>query len=95
MIIKLVDGKEYELEQFFMSSVTGEENTTILTFHLSNKITDSEFFEVVEQDFTEHNTKEILLLNGDSEIKFSPKTIISKSYSTNAYGNQTTVVFKN
>lgn len=97
MKIKLIDGTEYEVEQFMVSKVVGEEENerTIVTLHLASKLSSSEFFEMLEQAFTEENTSELVLYNGVFEIKFTPKSAISKTYSSNAFGNQTTISFKN
>mgnify|MGYP001214723463 FL=1 len=97
MKIRLVDGTEYEVEQFMVSNVIGEEEneSTIVTFNLTNKIKSSEFFETVEQAFTEENSSEVVLYNGVLEIKFYPKSAINKIYTSNTFSNQTTISFKN
>ena len=97
MKIKLTNGTEYGIEQFIVSNILGEEEngSTMVTFHLGNQLRSSEFFETLEQDFTEENTTEIVLYCKDTEIKFSPKSAITKTYSSNAFGNQTTISFKN
>lgn len=95
MKIKLIDETEYELEQLMMSKSMGEEDSKVLTLNLSNKIKSSDFFENVERDFTDENTREMVFTDGEIEVVFKPKSIVSKMYTTNNYGNQTTVVFKN
>lgn len=96
MRIKLVDEKEYEIKEFNTSPlIGGEEGEVITTVHLLSDMPNEEFFSTIEQDFTEDNCSEITIFGDGLNMSFKPKGILSRNFSSNSNGTQTTVVFKN